>query len=91
MPDELDVDHLQVDHHHHHHEDSENPMVFVRKIQLVFFLNSSRSPSHRTKRSSPDGRRPPNEVHRENPIPSACLGVFGLSQYTTERDLKGWL
>jgi transformer-2 protein len=60
----------------------------------LFFLNSSRSPSHhRTKRSSPSGsnsrRPPPNEVHRENPIPSACLGVFGLSQYTTERDLKG--
>jgi len=46
----------------------------------------SRSP--RTKRSSPNGRRPPNEVHRENPIPSAVLGVFGLSQYTTESDLK---
>lgn len=28
-------------------------------------------------------------MHRENPIPSACLGVFGLSQYTNERDLKG--
>ncbi|CAF2638800.1 unnamed protein product [Rotaria sp. Silwood2] len=49
----------------------------------------SRSPSPpRAKRSSPNGRRPPSEVHRENPIPSACLGVFGLSQYTTERDLK---
>jgi hypothetical protein len=56
-----------------------------------FFLNSSGSPSHhRPKRSSPSSRRPPpGEVHRENPIPSACLGVFGLSQYTTERDLKG--
>ncbi|UJR09740.1 hypothetical protein I4U23_013969 [Adineta vaga] len=60
----------------------------------------SRSPSnHRSKRSSPGGggggggsgsggRRPPNEVHRENPVPSACLGVFGLSQHTGERDLK---
>jgi len=51
----------------------------------------SRSPSshNRTKRSSPNGgRRPPNEVHRENPIPSSVLGVFGLSQYTTERDVK---
>jgi transformer-2 protein len=61
-------------------------------------LNRSRSPSHnRTRRSPPSasggggggGRRQPNEAHRENPIPSACLGVFGLSQYTTERDLKG--
>ncbi|CAF4423797.1 unnamed protein product [Rotaria socialis] len=25
---------------------------------------------------------------RKNPIPSAVLGVFGLSQFTTERDLK---
>ncbi|CAF3923802.1 unnamed protein product [Rotaria magnacalcarata] len=52
---------------------------------------SSRSPSRNRSRRSPSpkgGRRPPNEVHRENPIPSAVLGVFGLSQYTTERDLK---
>ncbi|CAF0741904.1 unnamed protein product [Rotaria sordida] len=52
----------------------------------------SRSPSrHRSRRSptSPKGgRRQPNEVHRENPIASAVLGVFGLSQYTVERDLK---
>ena len=59
-------------------------------------LFSSRSTSrHRSRRSPPSAsggsRRPPpsNEIHRENPIPSACLGVFGLSQYTTERDLKG--
>ena len=51
---------------------------------------SSRSPSnHRSKRSPPNGRRAPNEVHRENPIPSPCLGVFGLSQHTGERELKG--
>jgi len=48
----------------------------------------SRSPSHRSKRNSPNGRRGPNEVHRENPIPSSVLGVFGLSQHTVERDLK---
>jgi len=53
----------------------------------------SRSPSHQRSRRSPpsassNNRRPPNEVHRENPIASAVLGVFGLSQYTTERDLK---
>jgi hypothetical protein len=59
----------------------------------IFFLNSSRSPSHHRPRRSPasasSSRRQPNEAHRENPIPSAVLGVFGLSQYTTERDLKG--
>jgi transformer-2 protein len=53
----------------------------------------SRSPSHHRSRRSPPSassstRRQPNEAHRENPIPSAVLGVFGLSQYTTERDLK---
>ena len=26
--------------------------------------------------------------HRENPPPGRCLGVFGLSIYTHERDLK---
>ena len=66
------------------------PLGELRATTSVFFDNSSRSPSNnRSKRSSPGGRRPPAEVHRENPIPSACLGVFGLSQYTTERDIKG--
>lgn len=57
---------------------------------------SSRSTSRQRSRRSPPiasggSRRPPptNEIHRENPIPSSVLGVFGLSQYTTERDLKG--
>ncbi len=58
------------------------------------FVNSSRSPSHQRPRRSPpnassSSRRQPSEAHRENPIPSSVLGVFGLSQYTTERDLKG--
>jgi len=29
-----------------------------------------------------------HEGDREAPIPSACLGVFGLSLYTTERELE---
>ena len=65
-----------------------------------FDMFSSRSTSRQRSRRSPphasnSSRRPPppppptNEIHRENPIPSSVLGVFGLSQYTTERDLKG--
>ena len=58
-------------------------------------MNSSGSPSHHRSRRSPPpsasnaNRSPGTEIHRENPIPSSVLGVFGLSQYTTERDLKG--
>lgn len=52
-------------------------------------FSSPSPPNHRSKRSPPNGRRAPNEVHRENPIPSSVLGVFGLSQHTGERELKG--
>ncbi|VDP16946.1 unnamed protein product [Onchocerca flexuosa] len=45
----------------------------------------SRSPRHR--RSSYDDRRY-TFSRRDEPEPSRCLGVFGLSLYTTERDLK---
>lgn len=65
-------------------------------MDFSFDMFSSRSTSrHRSRRTPPSAsssnRRPPpsNEIHRENPIPSSCLGVFGLSQHTTERDLKG--
>lgn len=30
----------------------------------------------------------PSLLPQANPDPSACLGVFGLSLYTTERDLR---
>jgi hypothetical protein len=63
----------------------------LRNLELSRIFSSHSPSHHRPKRSSPNGRRAPNEVHRENPIPSACLGVFGLSQHTGERDLKGLL
>lgn len=44
----------------------------------------SRSPRHR--RSDDDRRF--SFSRRDEPEPSRCLGVFGLSLYTTERDLK---
>merc|ERR1719430_1973443 len=37
---------------------------------------------------SPMSNRKRHEGNRDNPDPSACLGVFGLSLYTTERDLE---
>lgn len=77
----------QADHLHRHRDESR---FFPRSEDAIDRCSSSPSPSHyRSKRSPPAARSPPNEVHRENPIPSACLGVFGLSQHTTERDLKG--
>ncbi|KAM9431711.1 transformer-2 protein homolog beta [Clarias gariepinus] len=42
-----------------------------------------RSPSH-----SPMSNRRRHVGNRANPDPNTCLGVFGLSLYTTERDLR---
>ncbi|KAL4003561.1 RNA recognition motif family protein [Acanthocheilonema viteae] len=49
--------------------------------------SSHRSRSPRCHRSSYDDRRY-TFSRRDEPEPSRCLGVFGLSLYTTERDLK---
>jgi len=62
----------------------------------------SRSPSPRDRRSryderrsrsrsrsrSPIGGRRRHHDNRENPQPNKCLGIFGLSTYTTERQLR---
>ncbi|XP_032242512.2 transformer-2 protein homolog alpha isoform X2 [Nematostella vectensis] len=55
----------------------------------------SRSPSpyNRGRRGrdsshSPLSNRKRHQGNRDNPSPSRCLGVFGLSLYTTERDLR---
>ncbi|XP_031566771.1 transformer-2 protein homolog beta-like [Actinia tenebrosa] len=52
----------------------------------------SRSPSPYYKRRdhsrSPLSDRKRHQGNREEPQPSRCLGIFGLSLYTTERDLK---
>nr|XP_020469731.1 transformer-2 protein homolog alpha-like isoform X2 [Monopterus albus] len=51
----------------------------------------SRSWEYRRRRShsrSPMSNRRRHIGNRANPDPSACLGVFGLSLYTTERDLR---
>uniref|UniRef100_A0A4W6EH41 Transformer-2 protein homolog beta n=1 Tax=Lates calcarifer TaxID=8187 RepID=A0A4W6EH41_LATCA len=51
----------------------------------------SYSPEYRRRRSqstSPMSNRRRHTGSRANPDPSTCLGVFGLSLYTTERDLR---
>ncbi|KAJ8350356.1 hypothetical protein SKAU_G00254860 [Synaphobranchus kaupii] len=53
----------------------------------------SRSRSHSRRRSrshshSPMSNRRRHVGNRANPDPNCCLGVFGLSLYTTERDLR---
>ncbi|VDN51333.1 unnamed protein product, partial [Dracunculus medinensis] len=60
-----------------------------------FSRSRSRSDSHsrhsRSRRSRTPRRGYDNgsrSIRREEPEPSRCLGVFGLSLYTTERDLK---
>ncbi|XP_060683663.1 transformer-2 protein homolog beta isoform X2 [Hemiscyllium ocellatum] len=51
----------------------------------------SYSPDYRRRRShsrSPMSNRRRHIGNRANPDPNTCLGVFGLSLYTTERDLR---
>ncbi|XP_042199236.1 transformer-2 protein homolog alpha-like [Callorhinchus milii] len=51
----------------------------------------SYSPDYRRRRSysrSPMSNRRRHVGNRANPDPNSCLGVFGLSLYTTERDLR---
>ncbi|EDO44802.1 predicted protein, partial [Nematostella vectensis] len=53
----------------------------------------SRSPNpyykgRRNSSHSPLSNRKRHQGNRDNPSPSRCLGVFGLSLYTTERDLR---
>ncbi|XP_034050952.1 transformer-2 protein homolog beta-like isoform X2 [Thalassophryne amazonica] len=51
----------------------------------------SRSGEHRRRRShshSPMSSRRRHVGNRANPDPNTCLGVFGLSLYTTEKDLR---
>ncbi|MEQ2258916.1 hypothetical protein XENORESO_004386, partial [Xenotaenia resolanae] len=43
---------------------------------------------HRSFSHSPMSNRRRHIGNRANPDPNACLGVFGLSLYTTERDLR---
>ena len=81
----------------HHHQDDSKLDFFIIELMMFFFDFSSRSPSHHRSRRSPGSprggagpSRPGGDVHRENPVPSPVLGVFGLSQYTTERNLKGF-
>ncbi|CAI5444849.1 unnamed protein product [Caenorhabditis angaria] len=46
----------------------------------------SRSPRRSSHRDS--GRGGSGNMQRDNPPPSKCIGVFNLSTYTTEKDLK---
>ncbi|CDW53456.1 Splicing factor, arginine [Trichuris trichiura] len=50
-----------------------------------FSEHESRSPSRSKSKSR--SRSPHVSILFENPPPTRCLGVFGLSTYTTERDL----
>ncbi|XP_018581580.2 transformer-2 protein homolog beta-like isoform X2 [Scleropages formosus] len=43
---------------------------------------------HRSHSRSPMSNRRRHVGNRANPDPNCCLGVFGLSLYTTERDLR---
>ncbi|KAF0992648.1 hypothetical protein HZS_6014 [Henneguya salminicola] len=52
-------------------------------------LSRSRSQSRRSaSRESSKSGKDRNDITRDNPVPCKCLGVFGLSLYTKERDLK---
>ncbi|CAH0555912.1 unnamed protein product [Brassicogethes aeneus] len=57
--------------------------------------SSSKERKHRSYSRSPSGYRTSHRrysqngssSHRDNPKPSRCLGIFGLSHYTTEDEL----
>lgn len=64
-----------------------------RRSRRTYSRSRSRSYSPRSKRDrrsnshSPMSSRRRHQGSRENPQPSRCLGVFGLSVYTTEQEL----
>jgi hypothetical protein len=65
--------------------------IYLRYFTLFLFFSSRHgSPEEkRTKRSrSPMSSRRRHVGNRENPPTGRCLGIFGLSIYTQERDLK---
>uniref|UniRef100_A0A1I8BIA0 RRM domain-containing protein n=1 Tax=Meloidogyne hapla TaxID=6305 RepID=A0A1I8BIA0_MELHA len=48
----------------------------------------SRSHERQFSRSSNYGGRPRHNDGRDNPEPSNCLGIFGMTKNTTEKDLR---
>lgn len=67
--------------------------IFFLDLFFSFVKSSSRhspdSSNRRTKRSrSPMSSRRRHVGNREDPPSGRCLGIFGLSIYTQERDLK---
>jgi len=63
---------------------SDSPEAFSRRKKRY---SSERSRS-RSRSGSPYQETRYREEDRDNPSPSRCLGVFGLSSYTDEKDLK---
>ncbi|CAO2604219.1 Transformer-2 protein homolog beta [Lemmus lemmus] len=62
-----------------------------RSSRRHYTRSRSLSPSHRRSRSRspfPMSTRRRHVGNRANLDPNCCLGVFGLSLYTTERDLR---
>nr|2KXN_B Chain B, Transformer-2 protein homolog beta [Homo sapiens] len=60
-------------HHHHHHSSGLVP----RGSHMASMTGGQQM-----------GRGSRHVGNRANPDPNCCLGVFGLSLYTTERDLR---
>ncbi|GAB6033359.1 phosphatidylinositol kinase- protein Tra2, variant 2 [Chamberlinius hualienensis] len=58
-----------------------------RRHNYSRYRSRSRSPRRRRSRSPMSNRRR-HVGNRENPPPTRCLGVFGLSLYTQERDIR---
>ncbi|XP_064456412.1 transformer-2 protein homolog alpha-like [Ornithodoros turicata] len=69
-------------HRHYSRSHSRSP----RRSSRHYYYGSSRS--RRTHSRSPMSNRRRHVGSRDNPTTSRCLGVFGLSLYTQERDLK---
>lgn len=61
---------------------------YDRKRSSKYRDSGSRRGYHRDRSRSPFSSRRRHQGDRENPRQSRCLGVFGLSLYTQERDLR---
>ncbi|XP_034314415.2 transformer-2 protein homolog alpha isoform X3 [Magallana gigas] len=65
---------------------------YSRESRSSRHRSRSRSPGYsrrrRGKETSPMSNRRRHTGNRDNPEPTKCLGIFGLSLYTQERDLR---
>ncbi|XP_062583751.1 transformer-2 protein homolog alpha-like isoform X2 [Saccostrea cucullata] len=75
-----------------YYRESRESRDYYRESRSSRYRSRSRSPGYsrrrRGKETSPMSNRRRHTGNRDNPEPTKCLGIFGLSLYTQERDLR---